>query len=74
MHNTVGGTNTTKKTTFVNNRDQPESCLKNIKIVEYESNNKAWMTSEIFQGWLLKINKKFWKLNRRMKTVVFLQT
>lgn len=43
-------------------------CFKNVKTkpVEYESNNKAWMTGEIFERWLFKINKKFRNQNRRI--------
>ena len=43
-------------------------CFKNVKTkpVEYKSNNKAWMTGEIFERWLLKINRKFRNQNRRI--------
>lgn len=42
--------------------------FKNIKRkpVKFESNNKAWVTSEIFQRWHLKIDRKFRKRNRRI--------
>lgn len=36
-------------------------CFKGIKSldVDYEFNKKAWMTSEIYIKWLLKLDKKF---------------
>lgn len=41
-------------------------CFKNIKNkpVKYTSNNKAWMTSDIFEKWLLDLDKKMYKENR----------
>lgn len=38
-------------------------CFKNVKTkpVDYEANQKAWMMSEIFEKWLLKIDRKFQK-------------
>lgn len=41
-------------------------CFKNVKTkpVTYESNKKAWMTSEMFERWLLKLDKTFHKQNR----------
>lgn len=36
-------------------------CFKGIKSldVDYESNKRAWMTSEIYEKWLVKLDKKF---------------
>ena len=41
-------------------------CFKNIKRkpVEYKSNNKAWMTSVIFEDWLLKPNRQYRRIKR----------
>lgn len=41
-------------------------CFKNVKTkpVAYESNKKAWMTSKIFEGWLLQLDRKFRKQKR----------
>ena len=35
-------------------------CFKNVKSLPaiYESNRKAWMTSDIFKNWLVQIDKK----------------
>lgn len=41
-------------------------CFKNVKKlpVQYEANKKAWMTSEIFENWLLALDKKYCKKKR----------
>lgn len=43
-------------------------CFKGIKSldVDYEFNKKAWMTSEIYIKWLLKLDKKFGSQNRKI--------
>lgn len=43
-------------------------CLKNIKSlpVEYKNNKKAWMTSSIFQQWLIKIDKEMTSQQRKV--------
>ena len=37
---------------------------------KYESNKKAWMTSEIFKSWLLKLDKKMQNQNRKICMIV----
>ncbi|XP_050300906.1 tigger transposable element-derived protein 4-like [Anthonomus grandis grandis] len=46
-------------------------CFKGIKsfAVDYEYNKKAWMTSEIYEKWLLKPDKKF--AAQRRKVLLF---
>lgn len=41
-------------------------CFKNVNSlpVQYEANKKAWMTSDIFESWLLNLNKKFHRAKR----------
>lgn len=42
-------------------------CYKNknkSKAVDYEANKKAWMTSDTFERWLLKLDKQFSKQKR----------
>ncbi|XP_053956218.1 tigger transposable element-derived protein 4-like [Anastrepha ludens] len=43
-------------------------CFKGIKSlgVDYEFNKKAWMTSEIFTKWIVKLDKKFCDQNRKV--------
>lgn len=43
-------------------------CFKGIKSfeVDYEYNKKAWMTSEIYEKWLLKLDKKCANENRKI--------
>lgn len=43
-------------------------CFKNVKSipVEYKSNKKAWMTGELFEDWLLKLDKTYRKQNRKI--------
>lgn len=43
-------------------------CFKNVKSkpLEYMSNKKAWMTAEIFEDWLRKLDKTFRKQNRNI--------
>lgn len=43
-------------------------CFKNLKSkpIEYEANRKAWMTSEIFEQWLLRIDKRFARQKRQV--------
>lgn len=43
-------------------------CLKHVKTmpIDYKGNKKAWMTSEIFEEWLLKVDKIFCKQNRKI--------
>ncbi|XP_021695375.1 tigger transposable element-derived protein 4-like [Aedes aegypti] len=43
-------------------------CFKNVKSlpVLYESNTKAWMTSLIFEKWLIDLDKKFEMENRQV--------
>ncbi|XP_074083532.1 tigger transposable element-derived protein 4 isoform X1 [Macrotis lagotis] len=49
-------------------------CFKNVKSlpVDYESNRMAWMTSEIFQLWIQKLDEKFQAQKRQV--VVFLDS
>ncbi|XP_033228933.1 tigger transposable element-derived protein 4-like [Belonocnema kinseyi] len=43
-------------------------CFKNVKTkpCEYESKNKAWMTHDIFEKWLLKLDSKFARKKRKV--------
>lgn len=43
-------------------------CFKGIKSLEvdYECNRKAWMTSEIYENWLLKLDKQFAAQKRKV--------
>lgn len=43
-------------------------CFKNVKSkpVEYVSSSKAWMTSDLFAKWLMKLDKRFVKENRQV--------
>lgn len=34
--------------------------------LEYDANKKAWMTAEIFKGWLIKVDKKMTKEKRKI--------
>ncbi|XP_057658528.1 tigger transposable element-derived protein 4-like [Diorhabda carinulata] len=43
-------------------------CFKNVKTkpCEYQANKKAWMTQDIFENWLLKLDKKFYREKRKV--------
>uniref|UniRef100_A0A1B6D5P3 DDE-1 domain-containing protein n=1 Tax=Clastoptera arizonana TaxID=38151 RepID=A0A1B6D5P3_9HEMI len=47
-------------------KSQNPRCFKTVKSkpIEYKSNKKAWMTSELFEEWLLKLDNNFHKQNR----------
>ena len=47
-------------------------CFKNVKLLptEYDSNNKAWMTSEIFTRWVKKFDMKCHRQHRRVALIV----
>ena len=47
-------------------------CFKNVRTfsVEYESNAKAWMVSDLFSSWLLKLDKRFQHEHRRVAMVL----
>ena len=47
-------------------------ALKNVRtfLVQYESNHKAWMVSDIFSSWPVKLDKKFQREHRRVAMVV----
>ena len=47
-------------------------CFKNVKKlpVEYLANKKAWMTSDIFEDWLRKLDKKFAREGRKVLMLV----
>ena len=47
-------------------------CFKNFKSkpVDYRANKKAWMTTDIFQDWLLQLDRTYRKKNR--KTFLFI--
>uniref|UniRef100_A0A1B6KQS9 HTH CENPB-type domain-containing protein n=1 Tax=Graphocephala atropunctata TaxID=36148 RepID=A0A1B6KQS9_9HEMI len=47
-------------------------CFKNVKSkpVEYVNSSKAWMTSDLFSKWLIKLDKRFGKEKR--KVVLFI--
>jgi hypothetical protein len=41
-------------------------CFKQVKSLplDYYANKKSWMTSEIFNLWLMKLDKKKWSLSK----------
>lgn len=43
-------------------------CFKNVrtKPVEYQANTKAWMTADIFEDWLISLDKRFRKEKRKI--------
>nr|XP_042912886.1 tigger transposable element-derived protein 4-like [Parasteatoda tepidariorum] len=43
-------------------------CFKNVKSkpIEYHSNTKAWMTANIFETWLLDLNRTYQRKNRKI--------
>lgn len=43
-------------------------CFRHVKTkpVQYTSNKKAWMTGEIFQNWLIDLDKQFQKKKRKI--------
>ena len=47
-------------------------CFKNVRTlpVQYESNAKAWMVSDLFSSWLLKLDKRFQNEHRKVAMVV----
>lgn len=47
-------------------------CFKNVKSlpVEYTANRKAWMTSDIFRGWLQQLDRHFTSKDRKIIMVV----
>ena len=47
-------------------------CFKNVRTlpVQYESNTKAWMVSDLFSSWLLKLDKRFQHEHRRVAMVL----
>ena len=51
---------------------QNPRCFKNVKKlpVEYLANKKAWMTSDIFEDWLRKLDKKFAREGRKVLMLV----
>ena len=51
---------------------QNPRCFKNVKSlpVQYFANRKAWMVSEIFEGWLRKLDRKFHREQRRVLMLV----
>ena len=47
-------------------------CFKNVRTlpVQYECNHKAWIVSDIFSSWPVKLDKKFQREHRRVAMVV----
>ena len=45
-------------------------CFKNVCTLQYESNTKAWMVSDLFSSWLLKLDKQFQHENRKVAMVL----
>lgn len=47
-------------------------CFKNVKTLptDYEHNKKAWMTSSIFEKWLQKLDKSFFRRNKKIAMVI----
>lgn len=54
--------------------NQKETCFKDTKSlpVTYESNSKAWMTSAIFERWILSLDSKFEQ--ERRQVVMFVES
>lgn len=48
---------------------QNPRCFKGVKPlpVTYKANRRAWMTSSLFQEWLLKLDRKFAAQKRKVK-------
>ena len=59
---------TEKLPLIMTGKSENPRCFKNLKTkpTENKANIKAWMTGEIFEEWLLKLDKKFCKQNRKM--------
>lgn len=49
-------------------KSKQPACFRNVKSkpVEYTNNKKAWMTSAVFQEWLLKLDLHFGKQKRKV--------
>ncbi|XP_068117493.1 tigger transposable element-derived protein 4-like [Hyperolius riggenbachi] len=47
-------------------------CFKGVKLlpVQYKHNRKAWMTGNLFTEWLLNLDRKFLRENRRVLMIV----
>ena len=47
-------------------------CFKNVHTlsIQYESNTKTWMVSDLFLSWLLKLYKRFQHENRKVAMVL----
>jgi hypothetical protein len=68
----VNTTGTNKKRLFVIGKSQTPRCFKNVKKlpVEYAANKKAWMTSGIFQQYVIKTNNELRRKNRKILLLV----
>ncbi|XP_019377766.1 PREDICTED: tigger transposable element-derived protein 4 [Gavialis gangeticus] len=73
----VVGTNmdgTEKLPLLVIGKNKNPHCFKDVKSlpVDYEANDMAWMTSEVFEQWMHKLDKKFQAQQRRV--VIFIDS
>ena len=57
-----------KRSLFMIGKSENPRSFKNVrtKPIDYTANKKAWMTREIFEDWLLKLDKKICKQNRKI--------
>lgn len=65
-------TGTDKLPLLIIGKSAKPRCFKNVKTLptKYESNHKAWMTSEIFTNWLAKLDKTIQNQNRKICMIV----
>ena len=65
-------TGTDKLPLLVIGKSANPRCFKNVKTLptDYESNKKAWMTSEIFIKWITKLDKRFHRQQRKIVMVI----
>lgn len=63
---------TQKLPLLVVGKSRKPRCFKNVRQlpVEYEANTKAWMTSELFELWLRKLDRQFSDENRKVLLLV----
>lgn len=63
-------TGTEKLKLLVIGKSQNPRAMKNVKKeslpVTYEANKKAWMISDVYRRWLLQLDNKFSKENRKV--------
>ncbi|XP_037801949.1 tigger transposable element-derived protein 4-like [Penaeus monodon] len=57
---------------FVIGKSKSPRCFKNIKHLptQYTSQNKSWMSSEIFEEWVRKVDRKFRVDGRKIALII----